>query len=88
VGRKCAARNDRPVHYEWKRLKGFGFDAGDKDQPIAANIGRLDETLKANAVPHLYEVYEGDHLNRIAERIENRVLPFFSKNLSFAEARR
>jgi S-formylglutathione hydrolase len=71
-----------------KRLKGLGFDAGDKDQPIAGNIGRLDEALTANAVPHLYEVYQGDHLNRIAERIETKVLPFFSKSLSFPAARR
>jgi len=71
-----------------KRLKGFAFDAGDKDQPIAKNIGRLNEALNASSVPHLFVIYEGDHLNRIAERIETEVLPFFNKNLSFAAARR
>jgi S-formylglutathione hydrolase len=71
-----------------KRLKGLGFDAGDQDQPIAKNIGKLDEVLKANSVPHLFTVYQGDHLNRIAERIETTVLPFFTKNLSFAAAHR
>jgi S-formylglutathione hydrolase len=67
-----------------KRLKGFAFDAGDKDQPIASNIKILDETLNANGVTHTFEIYEGDHLNHIADRIETKVLPFFSKNLSFA----
>jgi S-formylglutathione hydrolase len=67
-----------------KRLKGFAFDAGDKDQPIASNIKILDETLNANGVTHTFEIYEGDHLNHIANRIETKVLPFFSKNLSFA----
>jgi S-formylglutathione hydrolase len=67
-----------------KRLKGFAFDAGDKDQPIASNIKILDETLNANGVTHAFEIYEGDHLNHIADRIETYVLPFFSKSLSFA----
>ncbi len=67
-----------------KRLKGFAFDAGDKDQPIASNIKILDETLSANGVTHAFEIYEGDHLNHIADRIETYVLPFFSKSLSFA----
>ena len=67
-----------------KRLKGLAFDAGDKDQPIAANIAILDEALNANNVPHTFEIYDGDHLNHIAERFETKVLPFFAKNLSFA----
>jgi enterochelin esterase-like enzyme len=67
-----------------KRLKGLGFDAGDKDQPIASNIAILDEVLNTNGAPHTFEIYDGDHLNHIAERFETKVLPFFSKNLSFA----
>lgn len=67
-----------------KRLKGLAFDAGDKDQPIAANIAILDQALNTNTVPHSFEIYDGDHLNHIAERFETKVLPFFSKNLSFA----
>jgi enterochelin esterase-like enzyme len=67
-----------------KRLKSLAFDAGDKDQPIAANIAILDEALNTNNVPHSFEMYDGDHLNHIAERFETKVLPFFSKNLSFA----
>jgi hypothetical protein len=67
-----------------KRLKALAFDAGDKDQPIAANIATLDGILNAYSVSHSFEVYGGDHVNHIAERIETYVLPFFSKNLSFA----
>ena len=66
-----------------KRLKGLAFDAGDKDQPIAANIAILDEALNTSNVPHSFEIYDGDHLNHIAERFETKVLPFFTKNLSF-----
>lgn len=66
-----------------KRLKGLAFDAGDKDQPIASNIAILDQILNTNSVPHDFAIYDGDHLNHIAERFESKVLPFFSKNLSF-----
>jgi S-formylglutathione hydrolase len=61
----------------------LAFDAGDKDQPIAANIAILDEALNSSNVPHSFEIYDGDHLNHIAERFETKVLPFFTKNLSF-----
>jgi enterochelin esterase-like enzyme len=67
-----------------KRLKALAFDAGDKDQPIAANIATLDGILNTYSVTHSFEVYGGDHVDHIAERIETYVLPFFSKNLSFA----
>jgi hypothetical protein len=36
-------------------------------------------TLK---VPHAYEEYDGDHTNRVGERLERSVLPFFSRHLA------
>ena len=30
---------------------------------------------------HTYETYDGDHLNRIHERLRGKVFPFFSKHL-------
>jgi len=36
-------------------------------------------------VAYKLETYEGDHTNRIAERIEKHVLPFFSRNLAFGK---
>lgn len=65
-----------------KQLKGIAFDAGDKDQPIAANIKLLHELLNNYKIEHTYEEYQGDHLNKIAERIEQKMLPFFSEKLS------
>ncbi|SKB47990.1 alpha/beta hydrolase [Dyadobacter psychrophilus] len=64
-----------------KQLKGIAFDAGNKDQPIAANIKLLHELLDNYKIEHTYEEYEGDHLNKIAERIEHKMLPFFSGKL-------
>lgn len=69
-----------------KQLKAVAFDAGDKDVSIAANNKRLDGVLTSYGIAHTYEEYEGDHINRIAERIEQKMLPFFTTNLSFDQA--
>jgi enterochelin esterase-like enzyme len=66
-----------------KQLRAVAFDAGDKDQSIAASITVLDKELNKYKVPHSFEIYSGDHLNRIKERIEQKMLVFFSNNLSF-----
>ena len=65
-----------------KQFHALAFDAGNRDQSIAASIKVLDQVLNNYQISHTYEEYEGDHINRIAERIEQKMLPFFSKNLS------
>ncbi|MCE7053143.1 esterase family protein [Algoriphagus sp. AGSA1] len=69
-----------------KRLKAIGMDAGTEDSGISKATQKLHEVLDAYQIEHLYESYEGDHLNRIAERIETKALPFFSENLVFQES--
>ena len=71
-----------------KRLHAIAFDAGAQDAAIAATIKVLDGVLNAYEIRHTFEIYEGTHLNRIAERIETKMLPFFSNNLSFSRTRR
>ncbi len=66
-----------------KKLKAIGMDAGLQDRGISEATKKLHELLDSYQVPHYYESYEGDHLNRIAERIQTKALPFFSKNLVF-----
>ena len=68
--------------YAIRSLKGFAFDAGDKDTSIAASIRTLDERLNQYGVPHGFAIYEGDHTNRVEQRIETEMLPFFSKLLA------
>ncbi|SOD99564.1 alpha/beta hydrolase [Spirosoma fluviale] len=65
-----------------KQLHALAFDAGSKDASIAANNKILDAMLTNYSIPHTYEEYDGDHINRIGERIEQKMLPFFTKNLS------
>ncbi|MBV6432777.1 MAG: hypothetical protein IANPNBLG_02921 [Bryobacteraceae bacterium] len=66
-----------------RRLTAIAFDAGRDDTAIAATIRTLDAILSAYAIEHTYETYDGDHVNRVAARIGAKVMPFFSRHLSF-----
>lgn len=61
----------------------IGFDAGDADafRDIPANVRALGARLTQLGIPHVSEIYEGTHGNRIRERLETVVFPFFSRNL-------
>jgi S-formylglutathione hydrolase len=65
-----------------KRLRAIAFDVGVKDG-LAPASRTLDEILTAYKIPHTYETYDGDHINRVAERLETSVFRFFSENLTF-----
>jgi S-formylglutathione hydrolase FrmB len=65
-----------------KRLKAIALDIGLQDSLIGSNRVFV-EALTRFGVPHTFETYEGDHGSRIAERLETKVLPFFSTVLSF-----
>jgi len=63
-----------------RRLTAFALDVGTSDSLLADNE-ELDHALSLYDVPHSFETYDGDHLNRIGERIETEVLPFFTTHL-------
>jgi len=63
------------------RYYAIMIDIGTKD-PLYASNQQLHDTLTQLHVPHYFEEYEGDHTNKVRERIERNVLPFFSKNLA------
>ena len=73
---------DSYIH-DLRRIKALAMDAGDEDRGIAATVRELDEVLNNYKIDHFFEIYEGNHVNRIGERIDTKALPFFSKNLSF-----
>ena len=68
-----------------RALNAIAFDAGNKDESIAAGIKILDSVLNNYKIKHDYEEYEGDHVNRIEERIEKKMLAFFSQHLNFGK---
>ncbi|MXO70837.1 alpha/beta hydrolase [Alteraurantiacibacter buctensis] len=61
-------------------LEAFAIDIGDQDFLLEGNRQFLRE-LERFGVEHQFELYEGDHGNRIAERIRSEVLPFFAQHL-------
>jgi enterochelin esterase-like enzyme len=67
------------------RLKAFVFDAGKQDKQIAAEARQFDVALTQKGIPHNFELYDGDHTNHVASRIQYKALPFFSRNLKFSK---
>jgi len=67
------------------KLDAVALDIGRQDGLITSNEVFVAE-LSRFGIPHTYETYEGDHSNRVAERIELHVLPFFSEHLAFETA--
>lgn len=68
-------------------LRGIYIDYGVQEEfsHIPAGSLALSRELSEHGIPHTFEVYQGDHNRRIPERLETRVLPFFSRTLKFEE---
>jgi S-formylglutathione hydrolase FrmB len=66
-----------------RKLKGIYIDYGAEDEfsHIPLGVQRLSAELSNLGVPHILEVYEGDHGDRARERVETRVLLWFSTQL-------
>ncbi|MGD8809369.1 MAG: alpha/beta fold hydrolase [Gammaproteobacteria bacterium] len=64
------------------RYEAIFLDVGDADG-LSADNRRLDEALSRLGVEHEFELYEGDHVNRVAARFRQKLLPFFSATLEF-----
>ena len=65
-----------------KMFNAVAIEIGTKD-PLYRTNKQLHELFDAFGVVHGYAEYEGDHTNRVFDRIEKDVLPFFSKQLAF-----
>jgi len=65
-----------------KKYHAIMGDVGLQDS-LAGSNKQMDQILTDFGIAHTFETYEGDHTNRVKERFELKVLPFFSNNLSF-----
>ena len=65
-----------------RQLRGIGFDVGTRDgfEHPASNRA-FSAALTEAGISHVFEEYDGGHNDRIAERLETTVLPFFSEVL-------
>jgi S-formylglutathione hydrolase FrmB len=70
-----------------KTFKAIALDIGLQDTLISGNR-LLVEAMTRYGIAHTFETYEGDHGNRIPQRMEEKVLPYFSAKLSFQQPSR
>jgi hypothetical protein len=56
------------------------LDIGLQDNLIGGNQLLVDAMTRFGIV-HTFETYEGDHGNKVPQRLEERVVPFFSRVL-------
>jgi S-formylglutathione hydrolase FrmB len=63
-----------------RQYRAIGIDVGDQDG-LRAGAAKLHEILDSYGIANTFEVYRGTHTSAVAVRIQNFVLPFFSKNL-------
>ncbi len=68
-----------------KEYRAIRMDVGLQDN-LAASNEQMDQSLTRLGVVHTFETYEGNHGNRVKERFETKVLPFFSENLKSAQS--
>jgi S-formylglutathione hydrolase len=54
------------------------FDCGNSDFNLAEPTLNFHHALDSNNIPHTYDTYIGNHTNKIAERVRDHLLPFFS----------
>jgi len=65
-----------------KQYRAIAMDVGDQDG-LRADAGKLHDVFDKYGIANSFEVYPGTHTSAVADRFQNHVLPFFSKNLCF-----
>lgn len=63
-----------------KSYEAIAFDVGNADM-LVSDVTAMHRELVRFGIEHDWEIYEGDHGNRIAARLRSHVLPFFGKQL-------
>ena len=68
-----------------KQYRAISIDVGDHDA-LRFDTIKLHNILDNYGIPNTFEIYSGTHTSAVADRFQNHVLPFFSKNLCFTES--
>ena len=63
-----------------KQYKAIAMDVGDQDG-LRVDAGKLHEIMDTYGLANSFEIYKGTHTSAVADRFQNYVMPFFSKNL-------
>jgi S-formylglutathione hydrolase FrmB len=63
-----------------RQYRAIAIDVGDQDG-LRVDTGKLHEMLDLYGIANAFEIYQGTHTSRVADRIQNHVMPFFSRTL-------
>jgi enterochelin esterase-like enzyme len=65
-----------------RQYRAIALDVGDQDG-LRVDTAKLHDVLDKYGIANSFEVYSGTHTSKVADRIQNHVMPFFSQNLCF-----
>jgi pimeloyl-ACP methyl ester carboxylesterase len=68
-----------------KQYRAIAMDVGDQDG-LRFDAAKLHSVLDSYGLANSFEIYAGTHTSAVADRFQNHVMPFFSKNLCFTES--
>jgi hypothetical protein len=81
---KCAANAPLAVVDQYidnlKEYQAIAEDVGDQDA-FPFDTQKLHEMLESYGIRNSYQMYHGTHTSAVADRFQNHVIPFFSRNL-------
>jgi len=67
-----------------RRYAAIAMDVGDQDG-LRFDARKLDDILNRYGIQNSFEIYHGTHTSAVADRFQNHVIPFFSRNLCATE---
>ena len=67
-----------------RKYRAIAMDVGDEDG-LRFDTIKVHNILDTYGLPNHFEIYHGTHTSAVADRFQNHVLPFFSKNLCFTK---
>lgn len=65
-----------------RQYRAIAIDVGDQDG-LRIDTIKLHEVLDKYGIANAFEIYQGTHTSKVADRFQNHVLQFFSQNLCF-----
>lgn len=65
-----------------RQYRAIAIDVGEQDG-LRIDAGKLHDALDRYGIANSFEVYQGTHTSKVADRFQNHVIPFFSQNLCF-----
>jgi len=65
-----------------RRYRAIAIDVGDQDG-LRVDTEKLHDVLDKYGISNSFELYSGTHTSKVADRFQNHVMPFVSKNLCF-----